>query len=267
MVTWVMLLAALESEHPAQPPKACAAFVAKREAFEATLIRTEGAPPRSDPLASPPAATALGSAAEACLRERGVAFKARAGAEGLVVDAAGTTLPRTNGVRFVYSTRFFLERPYAAASFDEPSLTLYLPHEFITGESGRALEHEGLHVASWLLTQKQWRWRAARLTNARTSPNSLHVDECFVYRHQALAGQGTERGDWASRQGEHMVALLRETLTDETTTVQRTAHSVARPLDAAARAELARVAQCLSAATTVDALEACDGPETPPRSH
>jgi hypothetical protein len=127
----------------------CVRFQAAVDDFNGSLVRPADAPPHSDPRRSPALALEMGVRAEACLQARGVAFERVTNGLRLrpTAGAALTVHERTAGAA-VYSSDFFLAKPYAAAAFDKTSNTLFLPHADVWAEKPSAatlheLEHGG----------------------------------------------------------------------------------------------------------------------------
>lgn len=204
-----------------------------------------------------------------CLEARGVAYERtveglwlKPTGPGIVAPVAGE-LDRLTGGRAIYSGEFFVEQPYAAASFDKGRNTLFLPHAAILGDlKSVPVAHELRHASSLALLRAQVRPRHWLLKNENTRPGFLSIDEIFAYAAVStdlnLPAAARERSAAAAHQYAEMAASA---LVNPATVCWVETHppSEARPFDDAQRTELRNVLACINA--KFPAIEACDAPE------
>lgn len=221
--------------------RACETFGQKVEFFGATLVRSDSAPPKADPAKSPSAAREMVRAARACLETRGVrikmlsdlAIEIEPGGTQTPSNVASAVLDATRGT-VVYDGEFFLKKPYAAAAFDKDINRLSLPHSAISGELGKVLRHELLHVHSLELLNQHARARHLLISNATTKPDALSVDEVFAYAGTSTAPElsAEDRGR-SRRMAEQYLTFVSHAAADPTSTFRIEARSVTcRPTEA-----------------------------------
>lgn len=234
-------------------PTACRAFEEAVASFDASLVRTQTQPPRIDELKSPRLAQAMVSAAEGCLRSRGISVS-RVGDElTILADSKSLDLEllqRTGG-RAVYSAPFFLAKPYAAASFDKTTNTLFLPHASVISDvPNAALVHEMQHVKSLQLLRAHVRLRHWLLENESTRPDALSIDEIFAYAATSQDQRLTpERQQRSLAMARNYAQVTRQALDNPSTVgwIETHPHTEARPLDPASRRDFHQLLECIEA--------------------
>lgn len=181
---------------PASPPAASTAaaeepFQTALQAFKAALPPADAASTGDGGPALEAAARALASAAKRRLDAHGVPCELLPGglsvrvlpSEGTSLGALAGTLAE-QGVSAVYDLSYFVQNPYAAASFDRAGARMLLPHSAIADLRGDdpTVAHERVHVGTWA------RRRAGvaspyegYVQGPAFQPNELHFDEMLAY--------------------------------------------------------------------------------------
>lgn len=244
---------------------ACVGFQRAVDEFNGSLVRPTDAPPHSDPNRSPALALEMGLRAEACLQARGVAYERVAnGLRVLPTAGAALTLYQRTAGTAVYSTEFFLAKPYAAAAFDKTSNTLFLPHADVWGETpSPATTHELEHAKSLAMLREGARLRHLMLKNDETVPDALSVDEVFAYAAVARTSMDEAARARSLSQAKQYVSFVARALTrpETVTWVDTRNPSGASALTDATRAPLLALVQCAS--ERLPDIEACDAPLAP----